>query len=184
MNVELKTNRFFPFLATVVVAGAFVSTSDISPSFAQAVGPGIGLPVQLPSTTTFGIRTNVMVPDAGAARLGGVQRGASGWNSTGIPMLSNLPGSAPLFRNQASGHAHSASQASARVHVILNKEIEENVLTLTAARRRNSGRPFLLATWDVDKCWLADKFSAIPSLNDFDFSSSLPLSRLQFSIGH
>jgi type II secretory pathway component GspD/PulD (secretin) len=138
MNVELKTNRFFPFLATVVVAGAFVSTSDISPSFAQAVGPGIGLPVQLPSTTTFGIRTNVMVPDAGAARLGGVQRGASGWNSTGIPMLSNLPGSAPLFRNQASGHAHSASQASARVHVILNKEIEENVLA--EAERRMVAR--------------------------------------------
>lgn len=47
--------------------------------------------LQLPTYTFFGVSTTVMVPDNGAAFLGGINRAASGRNEFGVPGLA-LPG--------------------------------------------------------------------------------------------
>ena len=90
--------------------------------------PGSGVAIQLPSVTNFGISTAVRIPDGGAVRLGGVTRGASGYSSNGVPMVSNIPGINSLFRSQAFGSTYSSAQSSVRVHLIISKEIEEDVL--------------------------------------------------------
>jgi type II secretory pathway component GspD/PulD (secretin) len=114
------------------------SLSCVSISYGQFGQPGTGVAIQLPTTNQFGISTAVMVPDAGATRLGGVRRGASGLSSRGVPMLSNIPGVNPLFRNQALGSTYSAGQASVHVHLIVSKEIEADVLA--EAERRSATR--------------------------------------------
>lgn len=109
-----------------------------SSASAQIGQPGTGVTIQLPTTTSFGINTTVMVPDAGATRLGSVRRGASGLSSSGFPMLSYVPGASPLFRGHAFGSSYSAGQSSVKVHIILSKEIEADVLA--EAERRVATR--------------------------------------------
>lgn len=121
-----------------VVAGVAVIQSGMDFVVAQQNQPSFGLPVQLPTVSTFQINTVVMVPDAGATRLGGVTRGASGLSSAGVPLLSNVPGINPLFRNQAFGSSSSAAQSSVHVRLIIHSEMEEEVMA--EAERRIATR--------------------------------------------
>jgi hypothetical protein len=59
--------------------------------------------VQLPSFSYFTTNTSVLVPDGGAAYLGGVNRAGSGSTSRGIPGLGGLPFGNRGSANYASG---------------------------------------------------------------------------------
>jgi hypothetical protein len=68
-----------------------------------------GTAVQLPSYSYFTTNSTVVVPDRGAAYLGGVNRARSGMNEFGTPL-------APL-RNRSFGSERSASGISVSVYV-------------------------------------------------------------------
>lgn len=82
--------------------------------------------VQLPVVRQFGVTTTVMVPDGGAAHMGGVRRAAEGQVSRGNPLLPGRLGS-----NRAIGREFSTSDAYAVVRIIDFKELDR--MTLSAA---------------------------------------------------
>ncbi len=70
--------------------------------------------VQLPSISTFSYSGTVVVPDGGEAHLGSVQRSASGSSRRGL--------------SRATGVDQSINQASVKVHIIDNDEIDRQLL--------------------------------------------------------
>jgi type II secretory pathway component GspD/PulD (secretin) len=124
--------------ALLIVLGLAMGQSSVESLAQQPNPPSQGIPIQLPTVSSFQINTVVMAPDAGATRLGGVARGASGMSSAGVPLLSNVPGINPLFRNQAFGSSYSAAQSSVHVKLIIHSEIEEELLA--EAERRIATR--------------------------------------------
>jgi len=133
MNSSVSTNPFtgllFPFSLTIVT---LICTH--SPLSAQQ----FNIQVQQPVIRSFGIHSAIKVPDGGTMNLGGINRSAEGRVTTGAPLLSNLPYSGPLLRNQSIGRYSSASQATVRVHVISSKELEEQVLSKARGRLSES----------------------------------------------
>ena len=79
-----------------------------------------GTAVQLPSYSYFTTNSSVLVPDRGAAYLGGVNRARSGMNEFGTPLT-------PL-RNRSSGSERSASGASVSVYVHDFEAMDEMLL--------------------------------------------------------
>ncbi|MEI8375467.1 MAG: hypothetical protein WCJ35_21820 [Planctomycetota bacterium] len=69
--------------------------------------------VQLPTFSYTGVGTTVMVPDRGAAYLGGISRAATGRSEFGVPGIA-LPG----FQNRGIGQDRSATSfwATATIH--------------------------------------------------------------------
>jgi type II secretory pathway component GspD/PulD (secretin) len=132
-------NRFtlhefsLPLLAVLLL-----SLASVFAAAQQPAPPSQGIAVQLPTVTNFGISTVVMLPDAGATRLGSISRGASALTSAGAPFLSNVPGVSPLFRSQGLGSTYSTGLASVQAHVIISSEMEAGVLA--EAERRLAAR--------------------------------------------
>ncbi len=60
-----------------------------------------GQVVQLPTFQQFSIGTAVVIPDRGAAYLGGVNRARYGSVTHGVPLFGSLPGAGRLGRNRA-----------------------------------------------------------------------------------
>jgi hypothetical protein len=88
--------------------------------------------VQLPSMSTFSVETSVLVPDSGAAYLGGVNR-SSHW------MSSRGPGWGPLGRNRGTAAGASAGGMMVRATIIDNDELDKLVLEEAAAIRAEKG---------------------------------------------
>lgn len=82
------------------------------------------IPVQLPSVNQFRLNTVVSVPDGGMIHLGGFNRGASGFHSSGLP----VPGAGPLFQNRAYGSSFSSGSATLHVRVFLTSEMDADVM--------------------------------------------------------
>ncbi|MEZ6110141.1 MAG: hypothetical protein R3C99_03880 [Pirellulaceae bacterium] len=99
-----------------------------------------GQAVQLPTYSQFGVQTSALVPDGGAAYLGGVRRSAIGSVSRG------LPGGGPLFKNRAIGRSDSATGVSVHATIIDLRELDEAVLAEAAARRQ--AREAVVASFD------------------------------------
>lgn len=91
--------------------------------------------VQLPSFQQTGISTTVVVPDQGGAYLGGIQRGAMGSSTSGVPLLGNVPGAGRLFRNRGIGSSLSSSSFGVTATIIDLNEMDRQILGETAARR-------------------------------------------------
>jgi hypothetical protein len=98
-----------------LIATLFASESDAA---AQVI--------QLPIVHQFGVTTTVMVPDGGAAHMGGVRRGREGLVSRGNPLLPGRLGS-----NRAIGRDFSTADNWAVVRIIDLKELDR--MTLLAA---------------------------------------------------
>lgn len=81
--------------------------------------------VQLPTYRTFGIGSSVLVPDQGAAMLGGVERARSGQQTTGWPR--------PASRRQFSQRGSSGVEV--RATVLDLSEMDAAVLAQAAAER-------------------------------------------------
>lgn len=88
--------------------------------------------VQLPSLSTFSVRTSVLVPDSGGAYLGGVNR-SSHW------MASRGPGWGPLGRTRGRAGGVSGSGMMVTATIIDNHELDELVLEEARAIRAAKG---------------------------------------------
>ena len=82
--------------------------------------------VQLPVVRQFGVTTTVMVPDGGAAHMGGIRSAREGRVSRGNPLLPGRLGS-----NRAIGRDYSTADAWATVRIMDMKELDR--MTLLAA---------------------------------------------------
>ncbi|HID75893.1 MAG TPA: hypothetical protein EYP56_07835 [Planctomycetaceae bacterium] len=91
---------------------------------AAALAQRTPVAVQLPTVSSFGVHTSVVVPDRGSTYLGGVNRAASGRNEFGVPLL-KIPG----FRNRAIGMERSASSMWVSVYVHDFEAMEEQLLS-------------------------------------------------------
>ena len=93
----------------------------------------VGIPVQLPTVTTFNVNTVVSVPDGGTLSLGGVTRQTVRANSSGLPGLAG-PLSRP-FSSRSFGVSNSSSRASVKVRILSSREMSEDVLAAARASR-------------------------------------------------
>ncbi len=93
--------------------------------------------LQLPTSRYFSVRTSVLAPDRGGARLGGVTRSHRATQAADLPGGGWLPGLGLLTRNRASGRADGASTSSVHVTVIDHAALDQAVLA-EAARRRGA----------------------------------------------
>jgi hypothetical protein len=84
---------------------------------------------------SFSVGTTVVVPDRGAAYIGGVHRSAYGSISRGTPILGRVPGLGPLFRSRATSAIHSSSTVSVSATIIDLQELDQAVLAAAANRR-------------------------------------------------
>ncbi|MGB7342989.1 MAG: hypothetical protein WBD20_02140 [Pirellulaceae bacterium] len=100
----LSPFRLFALSVAVVIAFS-VNAS------AQGSLPSV---VQLPSFSSFSYDGTLLVPDGGEAHLGSVKRSASSSSRNGL--------------SRAGGFEHSISQATAKVHIIDNAEIDRQLL--------------------------------------------------------
>ncbi len=94
-----------PTIAVALAAGAWLTAVDVLAQPAPTV--------QLPTFSFVGVSTTVLVPDSGAAFLGGINRASDGRNEFGVPGIT-LPG----FQNRGIGQDRSASSfwATATIH--------------------------------------------------------------------
>lgn len=100
------------------------------------VGDARAQVVQLPSFGQTGVSTTVVVPDRGSAYLGGVQRGAMGSRTQGVPLLGNVPGAGPLFRNRAAGSSLAGSSFTAHATIIDLAEMDRELLNEASRGRK------------------------------------------------
>ena len=90
--------------------------------------------LQLPVWSQFSIGPSVLVPDQGAAYLGGIRRSRYASVSRGNP-LGKLPFLGRLQRDRASGHDVSLSRGQVTASIIDHQALDAAVLA-EAARRR------------------------------------------------
>lgn len=95
--------------------------------------------IQLPTYRVFGTSTTVSVPDRGQAHVGSVSSARSGQSSRGLPLVGNLPGAGPLFRNRSVGAQLGYAGSNVHVSVIDLEEMDRAVLA-EAERRRAVAR--------------------------------------------
>jgi type II secretory pathway component GspD/PulD (secretin) len=93
-----------------------------------------GQVVQLPTFQSFSVGTTVVVPDRGAAYLGGVNRAYYQSNRYGVPGLSGLPGVGRLFGNRSAASGVSSSGAYVTATIIDHREWDAAVLAAAQAR--------------------------------------------------
>lgn len=98
------------------------------------------LTVQLPVVNQFNVNSRVGVPDGGEIRLGGISRSATGTTSRG------LPGFGRPFANRSRGYQTSQGQASVRVRVMSNREINDAILA-GASPARPAPVPYYKEVW-------------------------------------
>lgn len=84
--------------------------------------------VQLPTVEVFAVGTTVVIPDGGAAYLGGVGRAAYGSHSSGVPMLGKLPYVGRLFGNRGFGSEVNQTSAWATATIIDLGEMDRRLL--------------------------------------------------------
>ena len=114
-------------------------TVFLSILLALAAGPWISkaqsqITLQIPTIDIFELRTVVAVPDGGTLRLGGVQRSAYGSPPRSAGLIGGLPLMGRGFKNRAIGSANSSSDATIRVRILDQSELEKQVMQ--EARRR------------------------------------------------
>ena len=114
-------------------------TAFLSILLAISVGSWISqaqsqITLQIPTIDIFELRTIVAVPDGGTLRLGGVQRSAYGYTTRSTGVLGGLPLIGRGFRNRAIGLANSSNEATIRVRILDQSELEGNIMR--EARRR------------------------------------------------
>ncbi len=101
--------------------------------------------VQLPTFHVFSVSTTVVVPDRGAAYLGGVSRSRRTNNHLIAPLFGRLPGVGRGFTSRGISSGTSASGASVSA-TIIDHDSMDRALLADAARRRGAkvdvlGRP-------------------------------------------
>lgn len=91
--------------------------------------------LQFPTFSSFSASTSVAVPDRGSIVVGGVDRGAEGVLSQGVPGASHVPGASRLFRNQAVGREVGQSSAQVSVWIHDLRAMDEALLAEARSNR-------------------------------------------------
>jgi general secretion pathway protein D len=86
-----------------------------------------------PAFGSFGVRTDVLVPDGGTALLGSITSGSDNRREAGVPVLGRLPVAGRPFRSGSFGRTMTGTQSSVRVRII---DLEEEELRQTGYSRR------------------------------------------------
>lgn len=119
----MKQHSTTHWLAAMALVGS------AAPVWAQN---GIPVTIQLPSISTFGVQTTVVVPDSGRGYLGGIRRVREGRTEAGAPGLNKL---APGFRNSSHGREVSSSGMDATATILDRNELDPFVPSGVASRR-------------------------------------------------
>jgi len=96
--------------------------------------------LQFPTFSSFSSSTSVAVPYRGSIVVGGVDRGAEGVLSQGVPGASHVPGAGRLFRNQAVGREVGQSSAQVSVWIHDLRAMDEALLAEARSNRAISDR--------------------------------------------
>jgi len=94
-----------------------------------------GTAVQLPTFSQFSVSTTVVVPDRGSTLMGGVNRGATGRNEFGTPLVPFRP-----FRNSAIGSQMGASRMRVTATIHDFEAMDNYLLSQPTSGRSTFGR--------------------------------------------
>lgn len=93
--------------------------------------------VFLPEYSQFRVNSSFFVPDGGSLYQGGIGRMGQGYNSSGIPMLGNVPGVGRLGRNQGIGYTTQSTGVITTARSYSLREIGDGILNGTHDRYGN-----------------------------------------------
>jgi type II secretory pathway component GspD/PulD (secretin) len=94
--------------------------------FNMQMGPGIVLPIQLPTIAVQELQTTVTVPDGGTLLLGGQRLVGESEREMGAPVLSKIPIIDRIFNNRATVRDERTLLILVKPKIMINEQAERN----------------------------------------------------------
>jgi len=110
-------------VAVLLFAPVFLACLLVCPTQVQGQST-----IFIPTFRNFTYRGSVSVPDGGTIQMGSVGSSNEAANSSGVPLLSGIPGVGRGFRNRGIGREQQAGNLTTKATIIDMKELEADHL--------------------------------------------------------